>query len=408
MSSVRVVASDSVDLLALHLHRLGLRAADAEKVARRRGCWQLLASGLDNDALRALHGTHGLPPHTFGDQDRAPGTIMFTARREQLEDLVRSLEARGFALAELARSITKALERTSTSPAPMTLGRRRFEWGSRTYLMGVINVTPDSFSDGGKHAGTDSAVAAGERLAAEGVDLIDLGGESTRPGAEPVPAEKEMERVLPVIEKLVRLVDVPISVDTTKAVVAAAAARAGAAFVNDISGLTFDPEMAPTCARAGMHVCVMHLRGTPRTMQDDTAYFDLIGEVLESLSSSLALAERNGLPSERVIVDPGLGFGKTADHNLFLLRNLAQLRVLGRPILVGASRKSFIGKITGRAVGERLPGSLAVLTAAVLGGADLVRVHDVAESRVAAQVVDAIARAREGGVSFDPAPAEGE
>ena len=158
--------------------------------------------------------------------------------------------------------------------------------------------------------------------------------------------------------------------------------------------------MAPTCARLGLPVCVMHLRGTPRTMQLAPAYFDLAGEVLEGLAGSLDIAARSGLPAQKVVVDPGIGFGKTAEHNLFLLRTLPQLRALGRPILVGASRKSFIGKITGRSVGERLPGSLAVLSAAILGGADLVRVHDVAESRAAAQLVDAIARAREGGVAY--------
>jgi dihydropteroate synthase len=189
-------------------------------------------------------------------------------------------------------------------------------------------------------------------------------------------------------------------VDTTKASVAEQAAKAGASFVNDISGLTFDADMAATCARLGLAVCAMHIRGTPRNMQEDPTYLDLVGEVIDGLASSLAVAQKGGLSPERVLVDPGIGFGKTAAHNLFLLRNLGQLKGLGRPILVGASRKSFIGKVTGRAVGERLPGSLAVLASAVLAGAGMIRVHDVAESKVAAQLVDAIARAREGGVAF--------
>ncbi|MGC4114670.1 MAG: dihydropteroate synthase [Myxococcales bacterium] len=341
----------------------------------------------------------GLPPTVFGDSERARGSALLYSPREQLRTLSQAMSG---PLAELGRLLAEALERTSKAPAPMTIGKRTFEWGSRTYLMGVINVTPDSFSDGGKHATLDAAVAAGERLAAEGVDLIDVGGESTRPGSEPVPVDLEIARVVPVVERLAKVVDVPISVDTTKARVMEEAARAGAACANDISGLTFDPEMASTCARLGLPVCLMHIRGVPRTMQAAPTYLDLVGEVIEGLKASMDIALRHGLPAEKLVIDPGLGFGKTAEHNLFLLRNLSQLRALGRPILVGASRKSFIGKLTGRSVGDRLSGSLAVLASAVLAGADLVRVHDVAESKVAAQVADAIARAKEGGLAFAP------
>jgi dihydropteroate synthase len=286
------------------------------------------------------------------------------------------------------------------APPATIIGKRRFEWGSRTFLMGVINVTPDSFSDGGKHATPDTAVAAGERLASDGADLIDIGGESTRPGALPVSVEEELGRVIPVIERLSKRVEVPLSIDTTKAKVAEAAVRAGASLVNDISGLRFDEAMAPTLARLGVAACVMHMQGTPRTMQQAPSYVDLMAEVAESLRGSIELGVKAGMATERIIIDPGIGFGKTAGNNLFLLRHLGQLRSLSRPILIGASRKSFIGKISGRAVGERLPGSLAVLAAAALNGADIVRVHDVAESVVAAKIVDAIARATEGGSAF--------
>lgn len=400
MPSVRVVAADSVELVELHLIRMGLDACEAQRLARRRRCLQLLVTGADCDSLLALRRLEGLPPIAFGDPERAPGTALLSARHEEIDALIGRLADSGGGLAGIARSLTTALARHSGHPASMHIGRRSFEWGKRTYLMGILNVTPDSFSDGGKHAAPEMAITAGERLAAEGADLIDIGGESTRPGALPVSAEREMERVLPVVERLAKLVDVPLSVDTTKAQVAEAAVRAGASLVNDISGLMFDPEMAPTCARLGVSVCVMHIRGTPRTMQQSPSYFDIVGEVIEGLNASLDHAERCGVPPERVIVDPGIGFGKTADHNLFLLRNLGQLKTLGRPILAGASRKSFIGAVTGRAVGDRLSGSLAALAAAVLGGADLVRVHDVAESRAAAQFVDAMALARAGGLAF--------
>ncbi|HEY3451928.1 MAG TPA: dihydropteroate synthase [Myxococcales bacterium] len=399
MPAARVISNDSQELLALHLRRLGFDPPVASQLAPIVCGVHVLLTGFAEHELRALEAVQGLPPTLFGDAERARGSALVYSQREQLKDLARKMTG---PLAEMGRHLLQAIERTAAPPAPMRIGRRTFEWGSRTYLMGVVNVTPDSFSDGGKHATADTAVAAGERLAAEGVDLIDIGGESTRPGSEPVPVEKELSRVVPVVERLSKLVDVPLSVDTTKAKVVEEAARAGAGFANDISGLTFDPDMAPTCARLGLPVCAMHLRGRPRTMQEAPTYFDLVGEVIEGLQASLDLAARSGLPAEQIVVDPGLGFGKTAEHNLFLLRNLGQLRALGRPILVGASRKSFIGKVTGRAVGERLPGSLAVLAAAVLGGADLIRVHDVAESKVAAQVVDAIARAREGGVAYGP------
>jgi dihydropteroate synthase len=216
-----------------------------------------------------------------------------------------------------------------------------------------------------------------------------------------VSAELEIARVVPVIERLAGSTDVPISVDTAKAAVAEAALRAGASLVNDVSGFRFDPEMAPTIARHGAAACAMHLQGVPRTMQQQPDYGDLVGEVLEYLAASLELAGRSGVAPERILVDPGIGFGKTAGHNLFLLRNLGQLRVLGRPILVGASRKRFIGTLTGREVHDRLAGSLSVHVASVLHGADLVRVHDVAETLAALRVADAVARASEGGRAFE-------
>jgi dihydropteroate synthase len=256
--------------------------------------------------------------------------------------------------------------------------------------MGVLNVTPDSFSDGGHFLDPGAAVDQALRLAEEGAELIDVGGESTRPGAPPVPAGEERRRVVPVLERLAaRGFAVPISVDTSKAEVARAAVEAGAALVNDVRGLV-DPEMARAVAGAGVPVVLMHMRGTPADMQSRASYRDVVAEVRGELAEALARAAAAGVPPERTILDPGIGFAKTAGHSLRLLSRLGDLADLGRPLLVGPSRKSFIGHVTGAPVGERLPGTLAAVAAAVLGGAAFLRVHDVAAARQAARVAAAI------------------
>jgi dihydropteroate synthase len=395
---VRFVQSESEDLVRQALARVGAPAA--KEGAREGALRRALVTGLAEGALDRLPRGEGWPAILPGDGERASGAALLTGPRAGLERLARAAIADEGAAASLGEALLTALDSLDAPPAPTQIGSRRFAWGSRTFLMAVVNVTPDSFSDGGRHPTPDSAVAAGERLAVEGADLIDVGGESTRPGAQPVSAQQEIDRVAPVVEKLARAVEVPISVDTTKAAVAEAAIHAGASLVNDISGLTFDTEMAPTIARLGAACCAMHIQGVPRTMQAAPRYFDVVGEVMEFLQAALDHAARCGIPRERVLVDPGVGFGKTPAHNLFLLRNLGQLRSLGQPLLVGASRKSFIGAITGRQVGERLPGSLAILSAAILSGADVVRVHDVAESAVAAKMIDALNRAEDGGFAY--------
>ncbi|HEU4383595.1 MAG TPA: dihydropteroate synthase [Anaeromyxobacteraceae bacterium] len=258
------------------------------------------------------------------------------------------------------------------------------------FLVGVLNVTPDSFSDGGRFLDPRAAVDQALRLADEGADLVDLGGESTRPGAPPVPAEEERRRVLPVLERLAaRGFAVPISVDTSKAEVARAALSSGAALVNDVTGLA-DPEMARAVAEAGVPVVLMHMRGTPADMQSRARYADVVAEVRAELAAALARAAAAGVPAERAILDPGIGFAKDAGHSLRLLARLGDLSPLGRPLLVGPSRKSFIGQVAGAPVGERLPGTLAAVAAAVLGGAAFLRVHDVAAARQAAAVAAAI------------------
>ena len=255
--------------------------------------------------------------------------------------------------------------------------------------MGVLNVTPDSFSDGGRFLDPSAALAHGRQLADEGADLIDVGGESTRPGAEPVSEGAELERVVPVLEGLAGAGGPPLSIDTSKAAVAGAALAAGATFVNDVTALRADPAMAEVVAGAGAEVCLVHMRGEPRTMQDDPRYEDVVSEVRAFLEERLAFAVREGIAEDRVWVDPGIGFGKTLEHNLELIRRLDEIVAIGRPVVFGASRKRFLGALTGRPEGERVAGTVAANLLAFERGAVMFRVHDVAPNRDALRVAAA-------------------
>jgi dihydropteroate synthase len=261
-----------------------------------------------------------------------------------------------------------------------------------TKLMGVVNVTPDSFSDGGLFLDPEAAIAHGRSLAAQGADLLDVGGESTRPGAQAVRAAEERERIEPVVGGLAGGggARVPVSIDTSKSSVAAAALDAGAEIVNDVTALRADPELAALCADRDCGVVLMHMLGTPRTMQDNPTYDDVVDDVKSFLAERVEAAMAAGIDEERIYIDPGIGFGKTLDHNLELLRRLGELRDLGRPIVVGTSRKSFIGKLTEREVDERLGGTIASNVLAAIAGADVVRGHDVLELRQAIDVAETI------------------
>jgi dihydropteroate synthase len=258
------------------------------------------------------------------------------------------------------------------------------------FIVGVLNVTPDSFFDGGRHLDPGAGLEHALRLAAEGADLIDVGGESTRPGASEVSEEEELRRVIPLLERLAASgFPVPVSIDTSKPAVARAALGAGAAMVNDVRALA-DRELARVVAGSGAAVVLMHMRGTPRDMRDRAVYGDVVSEVRSELSEAMARAVGAGVCEDRILLDPGIGFAKTAEQSVELLARLPDLAGLGRPLLVGPSRKSFIGAITGAPADDRLAGTLAAVTAAVLGGATFIRVHDVAASRQAARVAAAI------------------
>ncbi|MGD9134271.1 MAG: dihydropteroate synthase [Desulfobacterales bacterium] len=272
------------------------------------------------------------------------------------------------------------------------------ELGRRTRIMGVINVTPDSFSDGGKFLSQDAAVAQGLKLAADGADIVDIGGESTRPFSEPIPAEEEVERVIPVIEKLADQLTIPISIDTMKAEVARRAIGAGASIINDVSALRFDPAMGEVASKFGTPLVLMHMLGSPKTMQESPAYDNLIDDISDFLKDAIERAQKQGISKSKLIIDPGIGFGKTVSHNLFLIRHLQAFAALEVPILIGPSRKSFIRKLLKDEQKEDIApdspivetGTQAAVAAAALCGAHIVRVHDVANTRATIRIVDDI------------------
>jgi dihydropteroate synthase len=268
----------------------------------------------------------------------------------------------------------------------MTIAGKTWEWGRKTFIMGILNVTPDSFSDGGRFSNLEAALAQASRMKAEGADIIDIGGESTRPGAtDTVTADEELRRIVPVIQRLSKDIEIPISVDTYKAKTARLAIGAGAHMINDVWGLKKDPEMAEVAASLKVPVCIMHNRETP-------VYANLMKDILLDLEQSLEIAFKAGVKEERIILDPGIGFGKTWEQSLLVMRNLEMLRELGFPVLLGASRKSFIGKTLGLEVQDRLEGTLAVTAIGIIKKVDIVRVHDVLGNVRVARMTDKIVR----------------
>lgn len=290
----------------------------------------------------------------------------------------------------LCESLKETIKNISKTYYPIRCRKKTFTLGKQTLLMGVLNVTPDSFSDGGLFFNKEKAIAHGLKMAEEGADILDIGGESTRPGSKPLQLEEELSRVIPVIESLSKEVNIPISIDTYKSVVAQRAIEAGAEIVNDISGLHFDPNLAKVVAKEDTPLILMHIRGTPETMQKDVHYESLFSEILRYLKDSIQMAESAGVDPRQIIVDPGIGFGKTVEDNLLILKNLFELRVLGKPVLLGTSRKSFIGKILNAEIGDRLEGTLSSIAIGVLNGAQIIRSHDVLQAKKAIAVADAI------------------
>ncbi|MBW1886862.1 MAG: dihydropteroate synthase [Deltaproteobacteria bacterium] len=266
------------------------------------------------------------------------------------------------------------------------------ELGQRTHVMGILNVTPDSFSDGGRYLKREKAIEHGIDMARDGADIIDVGGESTRPYSKKISIDEERERVIPVIEALSQELNIPICIDTFKSEIAKMAMQAGASMINDISAFRFDPDLISVVQESGVPVILMHMKGTPDHMQDNPIYDDLIGEILDFLNSAVDRALNGGINKDMIIIDPGIGFGKTFDHNLEIINALTKFDSLGRPILLGTSRKAFIGHILDREVHDRDTGTMATIAAGVMNGAHIIRVHDVKKGVETVKVIDAIKR----------------
>ncbi len=327
-----------------------------------------------------------------GAVERTDVLVMGTVK--QLYELCRRLVLQPFSMKKLSAEIKEILANIEKKEFKWQIKGREILLGKETLIMGILNVTPDSFSDGGLYRGTEEAVKRAKEMLEEGAHIIDVGGESTRPFAEYVSAEEEKRRIIPVIEAIKKISpDVLVSVDTYKAETAEAAIKAGADIVNDISGLTFDENMKDVVARYKVGLILMHTRGKPQEMQKDTSYDDFMEEVLSSLSLSINKAMEAGLPQENIVIDPGIGFGKAFEHNLFILRNLKEFSVFGLPLLIGPSRKSFIGKITGKEAAVRDEGTMATVAIGIANGAHIVRVHNVRMAKDVVLVSDAIKNA---------------
>lgn len=326
------------------------------------------------------------------DQSISKTDLLIFGTERQILELSEKLKQHQFGLPEIAKEIKNTLNCFESSPKPIRVGKLKMDFGKRTYITGILNVTPDSFSDGGKFIKIDDAVSHAKKMIENGADIIDIGGQSTRPGAKKISASLEKKRVIPVIEKLSKEKNTVISIDTTKSEVAKAALDSGAHMVNDISGLHFDKKVAKVTAEFGVPIALMHIKGTPKSMQRKPHYEDLIGEILDYLEERIEIAKSSGVAEEKIIVDPGIGFGKTVKHNLDIIKKLREIRSLGRPVLIGTSRKSVIGSVLDLPVEERLEGTAATVAASICNGADIVRVHDVAEMVRIVKMTDAMVR----------------
>lgn len=318
----------------------------------------------------------------------AEGIIIGTAA--QVDQLCEKLEIQPLGLSELGKDLRLLENNLAKRDFVLIAGRYKLNLGARAHIMGILNVTPDSFSDGGLYTDREEAVRRAVEMESQGADIIDVGGESTRPGARAVSEKEECERVIPLIKVLAKKIKAPISIDTSKFSVARKALDCGAVIVNDISGLKREPNIAGLVRKHKAAIVLMHMKGTPRTMQKDPVYKSLIGDITEGLRNSVSIAKDAGISDNNIVIDPGIGFGKTVEHNLRILKRLREFKSLGYPVMVGTSRKSFIGKVLGAETRERLFGAAASVAVAIQNGADIVRVHDVDQMRQVARLTDAI------------------
>lgn len=393
---IEVITSPDQRTIREEMERIGVSPEGIDIMAPKAQFFIVKISGISGAAASILKqemlakGGEAAVSREAARLGETPGEVLLMGHTVHYRRLLEKLKQQPFGLAKLEPLLQEALARYTSTPQPSMIKGHDFIWDSRTYVMGIINVTPDSFSGEGVAHGEPGAWVTAARQRAEmflheGADLLDIGGESTRPGAKPVALEEEMARVLPVVENLAQTSVLPISVDTQKAKVAAAALAAGADIINDIWGLQKDPDMPKVVADYGATVIVMHNK-------ENCEYRDLMGEILAFLEKSLEIADRHGIPRTKVWVDPGIGFGKTTEQNLEVLRRLDELKVLGCPILLGTSRKSVIGNTLNLPVEERLEGTAATVSLGIAKGTDVVRVHDVKAMVRTARMTDAIVR----------------
>lgn len=395
---IRILDLHSPDQALRELERIGVDPAGISRMLPKLEFMPILlpsvkaaAANIIKQEMLSLGGDAAVARGTVACSIEATDLLLIGSKK-QLQSLCRKLKHQPFGLSALADRLDVLLNNRNIAAGYWQTAKRRIPL-ARPLIMGILNVTPDSFSDGGCFFDPAQAADHALRLEAEGADIIDIGGESTRPGSAGISVEEEKKRVLPVLERLAGRLNVPISIDTWKADVAAAALDHGAEIINDISGFNFDPEMATVAAKGNAGVVLMHTRGTPQNMQQNTHYTDLMAEICCCLDASAKQAQLSGLSAEQIVLDPGIGFGKDTHGNLEILRRLGELASLGYPLLVGSSRKSFIRSVLNKpATGDRLFGTAATVALAVAGGAHILRVHDVAAMRDTAHMAEAICR----------------
>lgn len=395
MFSVRPISAHTLREAANELEKMGYPHAEADELAAATMCLHLKLEGIHEGMIPYLQGAARahetrliIGPRTSGNFRKHD--LLLSGTPSQMEELATTMKNKSSELHEVSTELLQLLKNIERTRFTISCRTRSLRLGERTLIMGAINITPDSFSDGGMYFQPDRAVDRVLEMVEEGADLIDIGGESTRPGSRALDPREELRRIVPVIRKVATQTDIPISVDTKKARVAREALEAGGQLINDISALRSDPEMGDVVASHDVPVVLMHMRGTPETMQQQIHYVSLISEIAQYLRQSMDLACRVGVDPEKIIIDPGIGFGKTVDHNLAIIKHLYQFRILGRPILIGTSRKSFIGKVLNLDVTEREEGTMASVAASILSGAHIVRVHNVRNAVRVAQLTDAI------------------
>jgi dihydropteroate synthase len=411
--NVRVLSLESPAKIRSEMKKIGADPRGIELMTPKSSFRAIKVEGVSPAAANIIKqemlskgGEATISSHVFFDKD-ADTDVLLTGTLRHYHDLLKKLRMQPFkSLVAIASEVEQALAHyAGEGLEPMTIAGKTFDWGERTYVMGVVNVAPDSFSGDGLADDVEGAVDQARRMIDDGADIIDVGGESTRPGSKPISADEELDRVIPVVQRLAQSIDLPISIDTYKAEVAEQALAAGAHLLNDVWGMRMDPLLGEVAARHGVPLILMHNRSRPRDAAQTAAlggrylgveYEDLMADIIRELRESIAAALQAGVNREMIIVDPGIGFGKTVEQNLQIMRDLAELKVLGHPILLGPSRKSFIGYTLDLPPDERVEGTAAAVAIAIVNGADIVRVHDVKQMARVARVTDAITRSQLG------------